>query len=109
MFIRYNGTAAPCINLAIGGPTTFVGNDVIMPSAHYGRLPEMGLMELWESDTCKFYRRRFKHRVEKHDGTIVDLLVRSAGSNRERTLNAARQAMPAPPEGCSVCHYLYDI
>ncbi len=109
MFIRYDGTAAPCINLAIGGPTTFIGQDVTMPSVHYGRLPEMDLMELWQSDTCKFYREQFKHRVEKHDGTIVDLLMRSGGSNREKALKAARRAMPEPPEGCNVCHYLYDI
>jgi len=109
MFIRYDGTAAPCINLAIGGPTTFLGQDVIMPSVHYGRLPEMDLMELWQSESCKFYRQQFERRVEKHDGTIVDLLVRSAGSNRERALQAARRAMPEPPEGCNVCHYLYDI
>ncbi len=109
MFISYDGTAAPCINLAIGGPTTFLGRDVVMPSAHYGRLPDMDLMELWESETCKFYRQQFQHRVEKHDGTIVDLLVRSGGSNREKTLAAARQAMPEPPHGCNVCHYLYDI
>jgi MoaA/NifB/PqqE/SkfB family radical SAM enzyme len=109
MFIRYDGTAAPCINLAIGGPTTFIGQDVTMPSAHYGRLPEMDLMELWQSDNCKFYREQFKHRVEKHDGTIVDLLMRSGGSNREKALKAARREMPEPPEGCNVCHYLYDI
>jgi len=109
MFIRYDGTAAPCINLAIGGPTTFIGQDVTMPSAHYGRLPELDLMELWESDTCKFYREQFRQRVDKHDGTIVDLLMRSSGSNREKALNAARRAMPEPPDGCNVCHYLYDI
>jgi MoaA/NifB/PqqE/SkfB family radical SAM enzyme len=109
MFIRYDGTAAPCINLAIGGPSTFIGQDVTMPSAHYGRLPELDLMELWESDTCKFYRQQFKQRVDKHDGTILDLLMRSSGSNREKALQAARQAMPEPPRGCNVCHYLYDI
>lgn len=109
MFIRFDGTAAPCINLAIGGPTTFIGQDVTMPSAHYGRLPEMDLMELWHSDTCRFYREQFEHRVEKHDGTIVDLLMRSGGSNREKALRAARRAMPDPPRGCNVCHYLYDI
>jgi len=109
MFIRYDGTAAPCINLAIGGPTTFLGEGVTMPSAHYGRLPEMDLMELWQSDTCKYYRAQFKHRVAKHDGKIVDLLTRSGGSNREKALKAARQAMPEPPEGCNVCHYLYDL
>jgi len=109
MFIRYDGTAAPCINLAIGGTTTFLGNDVVMPSVHYGRLPEMDLMELWQSDTCKFYRQQFEQRVAKHDGTIVDLLVRSGGSNRERAFKAAHRAMPEPPQGCNVCHYLYDI
>jgi len=109
MFIRYDGTAAPCINLAIGGPTTFIGQDVTMPSVHYGRLPEMDLMELWQSESCKFYRQQFERRVEKHDGTIVDFLVRSAGSNRERALQAARRAMPEPPQGCNVCHYLYDL
>ena len=109
MFIRYDGTAAPCINLAIGGPTTFIGQDVTMPSAHYGSLPEMDLMKLWHSDTCKFYREQFKHRVEKHDGKIVDLLMRSGGSNPEKALKAARQAMPDPPKGCNVCHYLYDL
>lgn len=109
IFIRYDGTAAPCINLAIGGPTTFVGNHVVMPSVHYGRLPEMDLMELWQSDSCLFYRQRFEQRVEKHDGAIVDLLVSASGSNREKALKAARRAMPEPPQGCNVCHYLYDI
>jgi len=109
MFIRYDGTVAPCISLAIGGPTTFLGEDVTMPSVHYGRLPEMDLMELWQSDACKYYRAQFKLRVEKHEGTLVDLLLRSGGSNRERAFKAARQAMPEPPQGCNVCHYLYDL
>jgi hypothetical protein len=24
-------------------------------------------------------------------------------------LEDARKVMPAPPQGCNVCHYLYDI
>ena len=110
IFIRYDGTAAPCINLAIGGPTTFLGQDVTMPSVHYGRLPDVDLLEdLWESDSCQFYRQQFENRVQKYDATIVDFLVRSSGSNREKSLEAARRAMPDPPRGCNVCHYLYDI
>lgn len=31
LFIRHDGVAAPCINLAIGGPSTFLGRDVIIP------------------------------------------------------------------------------
>ena len=109
MFIRYDGTVAPCINLAIGGPTTFLGKDVIMPSAHYGQLPQDDLLDLWDSDKCKFYRQRFEHRVEKHDRIMMDRLIGSSGSNRQKALQAAQEAMPEPPKGCNVCHYLYDI
>lgn len=109
MFIRYDGTVAPCINLALGGPTTFLGNEVAMPSVHYGRLPQDNLMDLWESETCKFYRQRFAERIERHENTIVSNLFDAGGTGRERTLQSAREAMPEPPRGCNVCHYLYDI
>ncbi|MGD8283350.1 MAG: radical SAM protein, partial [Desulfobacterales bacterium] len=109
MFIRYDGAVAPCINLAIGGPTTFLGNDVIMPSVHYGRLPDDDLMDLWQSGTCKFYRQQFEHRVKVYDGVIIQRLMGASGSNRLKALQQAQKAMPEPPQGCNVCHYLYDI
>ena len=109
MFVRYDGIVAPCINLAIGGPTTFLGKDVEMPSVHYGQLPQDDLLDLWNSDKRKFYRQRFEHRVEKHDRAIVERLIGSSGSNRQKALEAAQEAMPQPPKGCNVCHYLYDI
>jgi len=109
MFIRYDGTVAPCINLAIGGPTTFLGKDISMPSVHYGRLPDDDLMNLWRSETCIFYRQRFEHRVRRYDDILFNRLMGSSGTARDKTLQAARNAMPEPPQGCSVCHYLYDI
>jgi MoaA/NifB/PqqE/SkfB family radical SAM enzyme len=109
MFIRYDGTVAPCINLAIGGPTTFLGKDVDMPSAHYGQLPQDDLLDLWNSMKCKFYRQRFEQRVEKHDQALMNRLIGSSGSNRHKALRAAQNAMPEAPRGCNVCHYLYDI
>ena len=109
MFVRYDGTVAPCINLAIGGSTTFLGEDVEMPSAHYGQLPQDDLLGLWNSDKCKFYRQRFKHRVQKHDQVLTNQLIGSSGSNRQKALQEAQNAMPEPPKGCNVCHYLYDI
>lgn len=109
MFVRYDGTVAPCINLAIGGPTTFLGEDVEMPSAHYGQLPQDDLLDLWNSDKCKFYRQRFEHRVQKHDQVLTNQLIGSSGSNRQKALDEAQNAMPTPPKGCNVCHYLYDI
>jgi len=109
LFIRYDGLAAPCINLAIGGPSTFLGKEVIMPNVHYGRLPDTDLMELWQSETCEHYRQKFEHRTKKHDEAIVTCMLRTSGSNRLKALQEAKNAMPEPPRGCNVCHYLYDI
>jgi MoaA/NifB/PqqE/SkfB family radical SAM enzyme len=109
MFICYDGAVGSCINLAIGGTTTFLGKQVNMPSVHYGRLPQDDLMDLWESGICRSYRQRFAERVEKHERTLVDNLLASGGLGREQTLQAACESMPEPPPGCNVCHYLYDI
>jgi short-subunit dehydrogenase/MoaA/NifB/PqqE/SkfB family radical SAM enzyme len=108
LFIRYDGTVAPCINLALGGATTFLGQEVNMPSVHYGKLPGDDLMDLWESESCQFYRNNFQQRVEKYDSIIMNGLL-GGGGNRAKVIQEAREAMPQPPGGCNVCHYLYDI
>jgi MoaA/NifB/PqqE/SkfB family radical SAM enzyme len=108
LFIRFDGLVAPCINLAYGGPTTFLGQEVTMPSLHYGHLPDEDLLGLWESDGCKWFRERFQNRVHVHDDTILESLV-DASSNRQKISQAAKEAMPQSPEGCRVCHYLFDI
>lgn len=108
IFVRYDGAVGPCINLAIGGPTTFLDRDVTMPTVHYGRLPERDLPELWETEECKFYRERFAQRVNAHDDTLLKSFATST-SGYEKNIQAARETMPAAPEGCKICHYLYDI
>ena len=75
LFIRYDGLVAPCISLAYGGPTTFLDKEVSMLSLHYGHLPDDDLLELWESDDCKWFRERFENRVHVDDDTIVESLV----------------------------------
>ena len=109
LFIRHDGTLAPCINLALGGPTTFLGKDVTISSVHYGKLPHDDLMELWETESCQFYRQKFQERIEKYDNFVMNGVLGGGGGNRAKVLEDARKAMPAPPKGCNVCHYLYDI
>jgi hypothetical protein len=79
-----------------------------MPSVHYGHLLKDDLLELWNTEICKFYRKRLQNRVEAHDSKIIDSLIGSS-SNREKILQAAKDAMPEAPEGCKVCHYLFNI
>jgi len=109
VFVRFDGSVAPCINLAIGGPTTFFGEEVIMPTVHYGRLPEKDLPDLFETAICKFYKKRFQERVNAYDKIYVDAIASSSHSGAEKLRDQASEAMPEAPEGCVVCHYLYDI
>lgn len=109
MFILHDGAVGPCINLAIGGPTTFLGNDTVMPKIHYGRLPYQDLLDLWQTPICKFYRERFQSRVRAYDEIVAKSFIGSSWSKLRETLQAARETMPEAAEGCKVCHYLYDI
>lgn len=109
VFIRHDGMVGPCINLAVGGPTTFLGEAVVMPVVHYGSVLSQDLNSLWESEPCVFYRETFEGRVASHEKSLMQSLVGSSGGGRERTLREARESMPHAPEGCRVCHYLYDI
>ncbi len=109
MFIRFDGTAAPCINLAIGGPTTFLGNDVVMPAVHYGNVTDAELPELWETEECRYYRDRFAERAKAYENTFIESLTGGPRPSHDRLLKLAVEAMPQAAEGCRVCHYLYDL
>lgn len=110
IFVRYDGRMSPCINLAYGGPTTFLGQPATLPSVHYGRLPDDDPLELWESDpTCRTYRDTFGERVRIFDETMFEGALDSGISRLERAEKRAHERMPAAPRSCRQCHYLYDV
>ena len=109
VFIRYDGRVAPCINLAIGGSSSFLGESVIMPTVHYGCLSEEDLPSLWKTESCRFYRKRFEERVKSHDEVLVRASFEPSLIKLKETLVKAQEAMPEAPQGCRTCHYLYDI
>lgn len=109
LFVRYDGHVSPCINLAIGGPSCFLGETVEVPTVHYGRLPEDDLRALWTTDSCRFYRKRFEERVKAHDRELLRVDIGPSLAKLQEAFAQARQAMPQAPEGCRTCHYLYDI
>jgi len=109
MFIRHDGSVAPCISLVNGGVTTFLGTEVTMPSVHYGRLPDDDLMALWDASPCTFYRERFRQRVREYEATFVESLLGDSLRTPERLHREALKRMAEAPEGCRVCHYLYGI
>lgn len=70
MFISYDGTVSPCINLALGGPSEFLGSPVHFPTIRYGNVLENNIDNLWESKTCLSYRIRFQNR-DKIYGNVL--------------------------------------
>ncbi|MBI4963301.1 MAG: radical SAM protein [Desulfomonile tiedjei] len=109
LFIRHDGTVAPCISLANGGPTTFLGRDVIMPSVRYGSLPDNDLFDMWKTESCALFRETFQERIRAYEETFLAGLTRGARLTPERLLEEALKKMPKAPEGCTICHYLYGI
>jgi MoaA/NifB/PqqE/SkfB family radical SAM enzyme len=108
MFVGFDGSVAPCIGLAYGGPTTFFGEDTVMPTLHYGRLPQQDLMEVWETPICREFRNCFRERVVAYENVYKRALERGDMTDGKLAEDAVSR-MPPPPDGCKVCHYLYDI
>lgn len=109
VFIRYDGRVAPCINLAIGGSSCFLGEDVVMPTVHYGSLLEEDLNAVWKTESCRLYRKRFEERVKAHDEVLARASFEPSLIKLKETLAKAQEAMPEAPPGCRTCHYLYDV
>ena len=109
IFIRFDGSVSPCINLAIGGPSSFLGKDIIFPHVSYGNVSDQDLLTLWESERCRLYRGRFSQRVKTHDAALARADFGHDIIKLKEAFQEAIKAMPVPPEGCKTCHYLYDI
>jgi len=109
LFIRFDGKVSPCVSLAYGGPTEWMGKAETMPSVHYGAVPGEDIMALWETEACRRYRTRFQEREEAYNKALSSADYERNLSNLERALREAREAMPPALEGCRICHYLYGV
>ena len=72
----------------------------------------------WTDDKLIKARNILEHMLTDYPGSQYGsdkTKVANSMSNRKAAMvlfdnsQAAREAMPNPPEGCNVCHYLYDI
>ncbi len=109
LFIRSDGLVAPCINKAYGGATTFLGEPTEMPTVWFGQLPQNDLSDIWRTDNCRFYQTRFDDRMRHFSNALMNTDFDFSMGGVQDVLDEAQEAMNAPPKGCDVCHYLYDI
>jgi len=109
LFIARDGSVAPCINTAYGGPSRFFERPVVLPRLIFGRLPEQDLMDIWLSMRCASFRGRFAQRGQAYSMVLGRSQFEASLIKLEETFKAARKAMPPAAEGCRVCHYLYGV
>ena len=109
LFVRYDGAVAPCINLAIGGPSSFLGKPVDFPTVHFGSMPEDSLDQIWDGCRCRLYRETFEKRVRDHDEALAAEDIPPNLYAMQEAFARALDAMPEAPDGCRTCHYLYGL
>lgn len=109
LFIGYEGSVAPCINLAMGGPSTFLDEDVVIPTCCFGKLPKDDLEEIWLAESYRIFRDCFASRNQIYNRKLATADFGHDLIKLNEAFESAAAAMPDAPEGCRVCHYLYDI
>jgi hypothetical protein len=80
-----------------------------MPTVSYGRLPDKKIAELWESEACSIYKKKFENRVKIYNAVLATSDIGHSLIKLQEAFQKAVEAMPAPPKGCEICHYLFDI
>ena len=109
MFVRHDGLVSACISLAYGGPTSFFGEDAMMPTVEYGRLPQQDLLEIWEGENARRYRESFENRQRVYEEAIESAGSSGSQASLERGMHRGLEAMPEALDGCRHCHYLYGV
>ncbi len=111
LFVSQDGRVTPCMSLAYGGPSSFLGRAVEIPTLEYGRLPDQDLLDIWQRSLLRVeMSRTFDAREGAYDRALKQLFERELDLVKLKLgLEAVRNVMPPAPQGCAVCHYLFGI
>lgn len=111
LFVRFDGTISPCVGLAYGGKTEFMGQPAFMPTIEYGSLTTADLESIWDTAPARIeMAEQFGNRLQVYNRTLqVASYERLDLIKLNRAFEQARKAMPPAPKGCDICHYLYDV
>ncbi len=101
LFFNWQGYVSPCITLSYAEHRVFEGQPHVVPCQRYGNINEDALDAIWEKLAYQQFRQPFEVRVRRERQATIDLIVGAEGSGTPD--------MPAPPEGCRTCYYLYGI
>ena len=100
LFVSADGGVSPCVYTSPLGrseiPRVFEGRPIEVPVVSFGNVNERPLMEIWEGEEYREFRKRFARRVAGASA----MMLGAAG--------AAVEASPAP-DACRSCPKLYGV
>ena len=109
LFISCDGIAAPCINLAYGGSSTFFNNKVVLPDTHFGDIMVTPPASIWTAESCLGFRRCFDQRASEYEASLAAADFGHDLVKFNEVLDQAVLSMVEAPPGCRCCHYLYGV
>jgi len=100
LFVSADGGVSPCVYTSPLGrseiPRVFEGRPIEVPVVSFGNVNDRPLMEIWEGEEYREFRKRFARRVAGASA----MMLGAAG--------AAVEASPAP-DACRSCPKLYGV
>jgi MoaA/NifB/PqqE/SkfB family radical SAM enzyme len=102
LFVAWDGSMSPCINLSYIQNRCFGGRWHTAPVVRFGNMSSEPLEVIWEKPDYRHFRERFQKRLNLHNRNLMDFLTSDQRYKEVRD-------WPPPPEGCKHCYYLYEI
>lgn len=103
LFVAWDGSVSPCINLSHIQAGYFDGRWQTRPTRRFGNIVDEPLAAIWEKAGYREFRKIFQERRDCSSGSVAELFAPHLQGYGEAS------DWPAPPRGCKTCYYLYGV
>ena len=103
LFVAWDGSVSPCINLSYIQDRCFGGKWQRFPIVRFGNVATEPLDVIWKKPEYRNFRKLLQKRGEGESGNLTESLIPDLSDYSERRCSSK------PPQGCGVCYYLYGV
>jgi MoaA/NifB/PqqE/SkfB family radical SAM enzyme len=103
LFVAWDGSVSPCINLSYIQDRCFAGKWQWFPIVRFGNVATEPMDLIWKKPEYRNFRKLLQERGEGESGNFAESLIPDLSDYRERRCSSN------PPQGCRVCYYLYGV
>ncbi|MBE0425887.1 MAG: radical SAM protein [Nitrospirae bacterium] len=116
VFISFDGCVSPCVylNMTKRGslPRIFCGQQYELQRSFFGNIAKKDLMEIWESNAYKNFRKAYHNRLNLIRKAYSDIEFGMGAFNKikdiEKSMESTLSENPLP-EVCRTCYKAYNI